>query len=282
MTRTITPAPAATPIPSWLWVSGLAILLSACGGSPSSSDPAAGTPPTVTPPVVTPPVVIPPVVTPPVSVTLSDLQGRWSSPASAQSPGYGLVTLPVQGSSASAWLLAQDGSTLSSLSFSGTSSFAVSGKTYSFTAAGTQTVAPFNTGASASLTASPKVLTLSNGGPLPSGLFTLSDALTTPATQADVAGNWRATVGQGAQSVTWTVTAAGSVSGTSTTGCTWSGSLTALTDATVYRTAMAEACSGASVQFSGIGTVNAAKTQLTVVATSADESKATVLLFAKP
>jgi hypothetical protein len=247
-----------------IWALSL-LALSGCGGQ------AGGTVGSPVPPTV-------PAV--PVAFSAADLQGRWATTGTASPPGFGLIVLPAQDSAATAWLLAQDASSLSRLLVTGGSAYTVAGKTYSFNASGAQAVSAVSASGSAVLTSSPKTLALNGLGQTPLALLQ-SDPLSAPAAQADLAGNWRASVSQGAQAINWRVDAAGAVSGTSTTSCTWQGSLVALPNATAYRASLTEICPSSTVQFSGLATLNPAKTQFTAVATSGDDAKGIVLFMAR-
>lgn len=235
-------------------LAGLALALAACGGSPSGET------------------VIP------STFDVAQLQGRWVT-GTGVTPGYTTLVLPPQAGSAPAWVLAQDAGSLTRLNLVGGATLSVSGKSYSLTSAALGQ--PVSTGASAvaNLTASPKTLTLSNLSTSPI-VLSLSDGLTGTPPQADVSGSWSASAGNGAQEVNWSLNASGAISGSSTTGCVWSGSLLARVDVRLYNASMTENCAGTINQFSGVATVNADKSRLTVVGTLIDESRALVLLFA--
>ena len=228
----------------------LACALTACGGGGGGEVPSASGPST-------------------------QVQGRWAT-AAGSTPAYTAIGTPAANSSATVWLLANDASRLVKLTAqdSGT----LGGKAYTL---GQSTVAAAVNGQWSASASTPKSLTLSG---LPSGSLTLAqtDALTSAAVQADAAGAWKASVGGNAQSVSWTVATSGAVSGSSTTGCTYTGTLTAMTNASAYTAAFRESCSdGASTLFNGIATLNSAKNALSMVATGADESVGVALFFSK-
>lgn len=203
----------------------------------------------------------------------SQVQGRFTT-AAGGTPAYTAVGLPSSGGSAALWVLANDASRLVKLTAQ--DSGALTGKSF---ALGQRTAAtPINGQWSTPATRSLALAGVVNG--------TLSlaqaDALTAPAVQADAAGTWKATTGGNAQTVTWTVAASGAVSGSSTTGCTYAGTLAAQSNASVYTAAVREACSdGVSTQYNGVATLNPAKNSLTMVATSADESAGVALFLSK-
>lgn len=77
---------------------------------------------------------------------------------------------------------------------------------------------------------------------------------------ADVAGRWTGTLGQGRVGLTWDITAAGAIRGTSTTGCSYSGRLAPQLPATAVLVAtVTERCPGlADLSLGGIATLDAA------------------------
>ncbi len=78
----------------------------------------------------------------------------------------------------------------------------------------------------------------------------------------------------------WAV-ADGLFTGTSTTGCIYSGSMTSPAQTAVYRVVFDEVCGIAIRSFAGIATVNPERTNLTVIATTIDDRAATALIFNK-
>lgn len=203
----------------------------------------------------------------------AQVQGRWIT-AAGSVPAHTAIGLPAANASAPIWVLANDASRLMKLSAQ--DSGALTGKAYALgqSMAATAVNGQWSTSAS-------KTMTLTG---LPSGTLALAqtDAFTSAAVQADAAGAWKATVGSNAQSVSWTVAASGAVSGSSTTGCTYAGTLAAMTNASAYTASVKETCSdGISNQFNGIATLNSAKNALSMVATNADESAGVALFFSK-
>jgi hypothetical protein len=189
-------------------------------------------------------------------------------------PAHTAIGLPAANASAAIWILANDASRLMKLSAQ--DSGALTGKAYVL---GQNTAATVVNGQWS--TSASKAMTLTG---LPSGTLALAqtDAFTSAAVQADVAGAWKATVGSNAQSVSWAVATSGAVSGSSTTGCTYAGTLAAMTNASAYTASVKETCSdGVSTQLNGIATLNSAKDALSMVATNADESVGVALFFSK-
>lgn len=209
----------------------------------------------------------------PVSGPSAQVQGRWATVAGS-TPAYTALGLPTSNASAAVWVLANDASRLVKLTAQ--DSGALTGKSY---ALGQQTAATAVTGQWSTPASRSIALTGVVNGTL---AFAQTDALTAPAVQADAIGTWKATAGGNAQTVAWTVAASGAVSGSSTTGCTYAGTLAAQANASVYIAAVREACSdGVTTQYNGIATLSPAKNALTMVATSADESVGVALFLSK-
>lgn len=92
----------------------------------------------------------------------------------------------------------------------------------------------------------------------------------TPAVLGDFAGNWQATLGPGV--VSWTISSAGALTGTRTTGCTYSGQLTLRAERkAVLDAAVSENCGGVVVPLAGVAVLGADKSRITVALTTADE-----------
>lgn len=201
------------------------------------------------------------------------VQGRWVT-AAGSAPSYTAVGVPASNSSTALWLLANDASRLVKLTVQ--DSGALAGKAY---ALGQGTPATAVTGA----WSAPAAKSLSLSGVVNGSLaLAQTDALTAAAVQTDAAGAWKATAGGNAQSVTWTVADSGALTGSSTTGCTYQGNLTAMSNASAYTAAVKESCSdGTSTQYNGIATINPARNALSMVATSPDESVGVALFLSK-
>jgi hypothetical protein len=205
----------------------------------------------------------------------AQLKGRWVT-AAGVAPAMTAVVVPDANGAANAWLLAQDASRLVKLVVRSDSS--ANGKSYALgqsNATGQAVTGQVNT----ALTASPKTIAFTG---LNTGTLTQSDALATPAVQAEVQGNWSATLAGNAQTVQWSLTTTGNMTGTSTTGCTYAGSVAALASTAAYGISFNESCAdGSKTAFSGVGTLSVAKNGLTVVVTSADESRGAAIFFAR-
>jgi hypothetical protein len=96
----------------------------------------------------------------------------------------------------------------------------------------------------------------------------------TVASLSDAAGTWTGSY-TGNGSLTMTITPTGALSGTSTTGCSYNGSLqTRAADPAVFDLGFTETCPvGAAKQLAGIATVNTAKTALSVAVTTSDRAQ---------
>lgn len=248
--RTLMSAPALHKLPLAAFTLVFGSLLVACGGGGGGD--ASG--PTIDP---------------------AQLKGRWVT-AAGVAPATTAVVVPEANGTASAWLLAQDASRLVKLVVRSDSS--ANGKSYALgqaNATGQAVTGQVN----AALAASPKTIAFTG---LNTGTLTQSDALATPAVQTEVQGNWSATLGGNAQTVQWSLAATGSMTGSSTTGCSYTGNVAAMASTAAYSVSFNESCAdGSKTAFSGVGTLNVAKNGLTVVVTSADETRGTAVFFAK-
>ena len=205
----------------------------------------------------------------------AQLKGRWVTAASV-APAMTAVVVPDANGAANAWLLAQDASRLVKLVVRSDSS--ANGKSYAL-GQGNATGQAVTSQVTTALAASPKTIAFTG---VNTGTLTQSDTLATPAVQAEVQGNWSAILGGNAQTVQWSLSTTGSMTGTSTTGCTYAGSVASIASTAAYSVSFSESCAdGSKTPFSGVGTLNAAKNGLTVVATSADESRGAAVFFAK-
>lgn len=247
----------------------MTLTLSGCGSGSTNTEPTTPNPTTPT-------------------ATSSLAQGRWAS--TGLTPAYTAIMVPATtGANTPAvdtlWALAQDATTLIKLKANGAvqTAGAVTGNVYTL---GTSSVTAVSGGSyTVSSTAASQQISIQ---PLlgTTALFDRTDAMSAALAATQANGKWQADLG--AVKVNWTVdTAAANVnnlSGTSTTGCTYSGQSTAVASQTLYKVQFTETCSGttpASQTFAGIGTLSADNTRLTVVATNGDEMRGAALLFVK-
>ena len=233
----------------------LSSLLAACGGGGGDGASTASTP---------------------LAIDPLSLKGRWVTAVGA-APAFTAIVVP-EGGNVGAWVLANDASRLVRLVLR--SDNTASGKSYVLNPAGTASTdvsGSFTT----DLAAAPKELTI-NGVPAATLALTQSVTLAAAAVQGDIAGTWTATLGGGAQTTQWVVTGSGSMTGSSTTGCTYAGIVVAMVNTAAYNVSFTETCPvGVPAAFSGIATVNAALSALTVVSETADASAGSALFFAR-
>jgi hypothetical protein len=103
----------------------------------------------------------------------------------------------------------------------------------------------------------------------------------TAALQTDVAKSWSAASGSGAVVISWAVSSTGVLTGSSTTGCTYLGSLKPNSNPiAVFDLSATETCADTTQTLTGIGTLNGAKTKLNVAYTAASGDKGGLLAFA--
>lgn len=221
--------------------------------------------------------------------TSSLTQGRWVT--AGITPAYVAYVLPAPtGASTPAvdtlWALAEDASTLIKLKVNGVvqTPGAVTGNVYTL---GTSSVNAVSGGSyifQAAATGHQMSLQPVLGTTV---LFNRSDAMGTALKAEQANGKWQADLGP--IKVNWTVdTAATNVknlSGTSTTGCSYSGQSTVVPTQSLYVVQFTETCPGngtpVTQSFSGIGSLNADSTRLTVVATNEAETRAAALQLVK-
>lgn len=254
-----------------------ALSLAACGGGGGDGD-AAVTPAPSPAPAPAPAPAPSPAPAPAPAVDATALQGRWST--ASGTTAYSAVIVAGAGS-AQGWLLASDATRLYRLTVPSGATLAATGRGFTFTAGGTQSAAAASATAVANTTTAPATLALTG---LDAGNLTLnrSETLAGTAAQADVVGNWRATAGGGVVVVNWSISATGVITGTASTGCVWSGSLTPHAGAAIYSAGVTETCGTTATTYAGIGTLDAGKARVTVLGTTANDGRALVLAFTRP
>ena len=98
----------------------------------------------------------------------------------------------------------------------------------------------------------------------------------TGATLAGFAGQWNGAIGAG--TVSWTITPQGGITGSRTTGCTYTGQLALRPERkAVVDTQVQEDCAGTRTQLTGVATLNPDTGRLSVVTTTADQAQAVLL-----
>lgn len=102
----------------------------------------------------------------------------------------------------------------------------------------------------------------------------------TPAALVDFTGSWTATLAAGV--VSWSITSAGVLSGSWSTGCTFAGQLSVRREAkAVVETVITETCGSTQPLLQGVGTLTADKSRFTVFMTSSDEASASVISLSR-
>jgi len=103
----------------------------------------------------------------------------------------------------------------------------------------------------------------------------------TPAVLAEFAGNWIATLGPGV--VNWTVGSTGALTGSRTTGCTYTGQISLRPESkAVVNVVIAETCAASVTQLSGVGALSSGKTLLGLVMTTAGDTSGVAVNLARP
>ena len=230
-----------------LCTSVLALTLVACGGSPSSD----------------------PTPTPALTLSVSSLQGIWLSPAGAAST-LSLIALP----DGNVWALVSDASSTRVIK----GSFAVQGNAYlangeSFTLGTTTT-------SNTSLTATVLEKTsmsgvISTGSQSENFSLAYQSRYDTAAKLADFAGAWSATLGPG--TVNWTISNAGVITGTRTTGCTYTGQINLRPEAKAVTDAVITESCPAVTQLNGVAVKTADNMGITLLMTTEGDAQAVVI-----
>ncbi len=207
-------------------------------------------------------------------------QGHWVS--SGYAPGYTAVVVPVAADAVApladtVWALAQDTSTLIKLKINGGAQAAgtVSGNTYTLGTNNVTSVAPSSYNLQP--TGSGQQMSLQIG-PTTAMLLDRTDAMNTPLHIGQANGRWAASLN--AMVVNWAVQGP-NFSGTSTTGCTYSGQSSVVTTQSLYRMQFVETCASTVQSFNGIATMSPDNSRLTVVATNEQGTRAAALLFVR-
>ena len=227
---------------------GTAFLLAGCGGGGGGGDDP-GTPPPVTPPGSVP-------------TTLDALQGFWAGPFDTGTTAQAIVLR-----TGDVWMVVQSGTTVQSvgraqavLNASGASA---SGGLTNLQSGVTAPLALTATAVSPKTTLTGTVTTSQTTRNLTWSYNTRYD---TALPVANFAGRWTSTADQQRFSVTWDFAAGGALTGTSSTGCTYTGSLAPLAQpVAVLSASIVETCAGASTTLTGVATMNDARTRASFV-----------------
>ena len=161
---------------------------------------------------------------------------------------------------------------------SGTS-FSSTGTQYKLQTSTTETAS--STGTFANKTSITGIMTTASGNT--NLVLAYDPRYETPATLNDAVGSWTGSFDNGSGSRTMNVAATGALTGSSTTGCTYAGTVQPRTaDPALFDLSFTETCVvGGSSSFSGIATVNAAKTGISFAVTTADKTSGALFVGAK-
>jgi hypothetical protein len=243
-----------------------ALSLAACGGGGGGGGGATSNPP---------PVQVPP-------ITLAQLQGFWNGAVSGASLGGASTARTVVLSDGSAWMFLHDAQdNLVGLS---TAKLAISGQTFLATGArypssGAKAESVSVSGGAPTATTFPVTVVSATGS---STLALSADTrYNTAVTKADTTGTWHFTKAGGTIVADWAIDANGVLSGTSTLGCAYNGTLAPHGAVAVFDVTLTETCSTGVTQLSGIAKLNTAKTFLTFGMTTADGAKADTVVAQK-
>lgn len=99
----------------------------------------------------------------------------------------------------------------------------------------------------------------------------------TPVTLSNFAGTWSATLGPG--TVTWTIDSAGVITGTRTTGCTYTGQLSLRPEAKAVANAVITESCPAVTQLSGVAIKTTDNKGITMLLTTAGDAQGAVLIL---
>lgn len=217
-------------------------------------------------------------VTPPATPTLSNIQGFWNSTLSGTSSASAVI-LP----NGQAWVVYETAGSVTALAQANLSlngaTYSSSGKYYSLPGSAAQDYS-----VSGSLPAS-NTSSLSNSVRIGSGTATAmtwnyNKAYETALSQSSVQGRWNGKLG--ANSVLWDFDAAGKLAGTSTTGCTYSGTLTRnLIAVAVLDAAITETCAGTAQSLSGIARLSTDKASMSLAYITAAGAQGGVMVLTK-
>lgn len=135
-----------------------------------------------------------------------------------------------------------------------------------------------------SSTATPTLAnTVTVGSGTPAAItWTYNKAYETPVTQVSVLGSWHSPAGS-IIALSWTMDGSGNLTtGSSSTGCSYSGKITPNASASaVLDVAVTETCAGVAQALTGVATLNAAKTAMSLAYTTAEAAAGGVWMLSK-
>jgi hypothetical protein len=240
----------------------LAVAVAACGSGSSGGAAATAAPAPAPSPAPAP--------APAPAPSASPAQGFWGGAVDAQT-SVSTVVLP----EGQVYEVFQAGSSttlvVGAVTVDAKSAFSISGRSYSL---GTSV----NGAYAASGTVAPKgTLNVAASGATAAYSLTYGNAYESPASLADATGHWNTSFAGGTLTVGLDIASTGSITGSSSSGCTYSGNLLPHAGGVaVFDLQLNEACPGSVTSLSGIATLNAGKTVLSAAFVSSDQSAANV------
>ncbi|HIJ88941.1 MAG TPA: hypothetical protein HPP97_14880 [Desulfuromonadales bacterium] len=209
-------------------------------------------------------------------VVIPEIKGFWSDAAGANSAivlanGDSWTMSLNSGGAVTSFSRLQSTKTGTSFSSVGTRYLLQTGTTEAATAAGTF---------KPKLTLTGKLTTASESIDF---VFAYNTRYDTPALLADAVGSWTGTFNNGTSSRTMNIATNGALTGTSTTGCSYLGTVSPRSaDPAVFDVNYTETCVvGAPTILNGIATLNGAKTGISIPATTIDKSSGALFVGQK-
>jgi hypothetical protein len=230
------------------------------------------------------------------SLNLASVQGVWDS-SSYSGTDLGTATKAVRSvmfKNGAAWLLLLDDLTTNNPTPIGLVKAAVTVSGQNFSGTGKRYMLDGSAASSVevqgNVPASQQLALKFGAAANPTTLATLAPVarFSAAASSADMTGSWefqstQATTG-GTTTITWNwaINSAGTLSGTNTLGCTFTGQVLPYADpVAVFTVALNENCAGTTRQYSGVALQNSAKSQTTFGLTLQDQSVGTIAVAAK-
>jgi hypothetical protein len=224
----------------------------------------------------------------PPTATLADAQGFWSAGAGV-STGADVTANAVILPNGDAWIAYREGSRVTALARATLqldgNNYKSSGKYYPLPN-DQPNFSPENYSFSGSLTpgqGSPLNNSVSIGSGAASPMtWSYHAAYKIAATQASVQGDWSGEGGSGSVRLDWKIDADGNLSGSSTTGCGYSGTVRPNANpVAVFDAVISETCNTGERIFNGIATLNANQNSMTVLYTTDSGNRGGMLVVTK-
>lgn len=225
-------------------------------------------------------------VEPGTPVTLEQLQGYWTGTSSGTAVAGATKVRAVVLSNGAAWLFLHDTS-VTGEPLLGQITATISVADTQFSGEGTRYPASGNAAADITVAGGAPAsqalsVTVTGDGATSTLSLQYDDRYVTPAVQADVAAAWHFTKAGGTIDATWTVDGSGALSGTSTLGCTYTGSVTPHSaTVAVYDVVITETCTDGAKELTGIARLNTDKNFLTFGLTTTNAAQGEAFAAAK-